>query len=222
MNIIDFIQTSNINPGDTNHPTSEQLSYLHDKHNFVLDGYYPIDKGKTTRWKLPIKVCTNGIKRAQKALDMITRKSGISNLFMVVDYEPESGIIFHDGGARGFNNVVNKDVTGNVSRLSKPSCEIWYTVDREGYLNGQYHIKLGSHDHLNGTKDWYYLSFWNHSKIAIHELTHALGFFDHYQSFGNTAVFHKDVYKAIQLLYSAPNKVDAQELTRHLRVIHNA
>lgn len=207
-------QANTPQPGGGKVDNLGQLLSLHRTYELSTDDLNLVSEIKTTRFNYPIAVNTNGIQRAEKALDEISRKTGIRDLFKRVQETPENGIVFLEGGARGKNDSVGPDTKANVSRHSNPSCGIWITSNSKQEITGCYYIKLGSHDHPQGVKDYKSWQFWNHHKIAIHETLHALGLFTHVTNVfcDETKIISKEAFEIVKLLYSYPSGTDYSDL----------
>lgn len=209
-----LIQANTPEPRSGKVENLKQLLFLHRSNGFSTDDLNVVSEMNTTRFNYPIAVNTNGIQRAEKALDEISRKTGIRDLFNRVQETPENGIVFLEGGARGENDSVGPYTKANVSRLPNPSCGIWVSSNSKQEITGCYYIKLGSHDHPQGVKDYKSWQFWNHHKIATHETLHALGLFTHVSNVfcDETKIVSKEAFEIVKLLYSYPSGTNYSDL----------
>jgi hypothetical protein len=159
-------------------------------------------RGRLTRWRVPIAVNTNGIRRADEALARIEGWSGGVIRFTRVSGTPADGLEFVEGGARdvdrGCVDVVNR---GLEPRAFVPA---W---DGSSALVGAYTIHLGSARCDDATQGRYGTAY------AEHIVGHALGIFDHFSGFTGAEGFVDAHGFAVLLnLYANPIGATAQDL----------
>jgi len=169
----------------------------------VLAGY---DSRVVVRWEPPIEVNTNGISRAEDALDRYEKLLGGVVFFDRVSHTPENGIIFVEGGARNGDNTPG---CGNVNNSLEPSPTFQHitTQTPDSIIPSKYsgltYIHLGSSgcsDKQNSIDHGPYAS-----AIAEHELGHALGVHSHFNGFeGEEGLIQPDFFNVIYNLYANP------------------
>jgi hypothetical protein len=190
-------RTPYTDPGTTTSWTAEQIK------TEVMAGY---DSRVLVRWEPPIEINTNGITRAEEALDRYESLLGGVVFFTRVNTIPENGIVFVEGGARNGDNSTG---CANVNNSPEPGPNLVYTAEQvEGNLTpskytGLYYIHLGSStcdDAKNGVERGPYAS-----AIAEHELGHALGLNMHFDGFeGNDGLIHPNFFNVMYNLYANP------------------
>jgi hypothetical protein len=163
--------------------------------------------GRTTRWRTPIAVSTNGIARAEEALDHYERWTSGVVQFARVTGIPANGIVFVEGGA------VAPDTTaacGSLTDAPPPSITTALTFrwDAARAITGVYYLHLGS-DNCDDAEEGDYPS-----EVAEHQLAHALGVIDHFVGFNDTSGLADPRLLAVVFnLYANPVGSTAGELT---------
>lgn len=203
-----LLETGTLKPGeghiDKNLEPSAFQYYQTGKYSglFVAE-----NNGHTKRWKLPVKVYTGGIERAELALHELTQRIGLGPLFELVDEIPTNGLVFIEGLACSLNAdgelCADENTLGGVSR-NHDDCSICFSVSEPNgsELAGLYYIHLGSHYRENGVPDYQSLNCAKRHHIAMHELSHALGLCSHYHDFGKKSDIGKHTFRALRTLYS--------------------
>lgn len=160
------------------------------------------NRGRLTRWRVPIAVNTNGIARAEEAVARLESWSGGVIRFTRISGTPANGLTFVEGGARdverGCVDVVNHGVE---PRGFVP------TWDAGSALTGVYTLHLGSARCDDITRGRYATAY------AEHILGHALGIFDHFSGFtGAEGLVDAHAFAVLLNLYANPVGATADQL----------
>lgn len=193
-------------PGKTTSWTEAQIQ------SEVLAGYH---SDTLVRWEPPIEVNTNGIIRAEEALDRYEALLGGVVFFSRVTSIPENGIVFVEGGAR---NGDDSPGCGNVNNTPEPDRFVTFSTTQTAgntsplKYNGLYYIHLGSSecdDEENSKKRGPYAS-----AIAEHELGHVLGVNMHFDGFeGSEGLVHPNFFNVMYNLYANPIGASENDLS---------
>lgn len=172
-----------------------------------------IAQDKLKRWEGTVPVKLNGSSVAEKALDEIEKRLGVSlfdrtSIANTPDEDITRGLIVSLGTARGGDG---RGSCGNVSdaphSVGYPShyhfeagSQAPYTFyNYAGVINTKLYVNIGSSScdaRLN---------------IAIHEFGHALGLGEHFDGFGKGAVINDNFWKVLLTIYennAGTNKED--------------
>ena len=164
------------------------------------------NRGRLTRWRVPIAVNTNGIARAAQAVRRVEQWSGGVIRFTAVSGRPANGLIFVEGGATA------QDSTAGCVNLTDappeiPSGTLTLAWDAASAIVGAYTIRLGS-DKCDDTREGDY-----ESAYAEHILGHALGIFDHFIGFTGVEGFtDAHGFAVLYNLYANPVGTTSQNL----------
>ena len=159
--------------------------------------------GRSTRWRVPIVVNTNGIVRAETALAHYEQWTSGVVRFVRTTSPVADGLTFVEGGAGGREAT---DACGIVISASG-GAEV-FQVDSSRAIVGAYTIHLGS-DRCDDEREGPYPS-----AVAEHQLAHALGVIDHFDGFQHrTGLDDPRLLGVVYNLYANPIGVTAGELT---------
>lgn len=159
-----------------------------------------VANGVRKKWNTPIPVKTNGISRAETALDRIEAKIGrkifdrdlIANL---PDSDIKRGIVVTEGTAA--EPKMSKDTCGNVGRApGKYDYPKNFLNNNTGVIDSVLFVNLGSNlcdDKKRGKTE---------SDIAVHEFGHALGLGPHFEGFGIGPIISDDFWSVLVKLYN--------------------
>jgi hypothetical protein len=163
-------------------------------------------RGRLVRWRVPIAVNTNGIERAELAIQRYEEWSGGVIRFTRVSGVPVNGILVVEGGAKDADNTPGcVHVTDQPADADSNSLVI--SVDGSGAIIGSYTVHLGGTD-CNDEKEGRYATAY-----AEHVLAHALGVFDHFVGFtGPEGLVDAHAFAVVYNLYANPIGATAQDL----------
>ena len=132
--------------------------------------------GRLTRWRVPSQVNTNGIARAETALQHYEQWTSGMIRFTRVSSAPAQGLTFIEGGAGGPESTESCGSLGDVTPVAGQPTLV-FQWDSSRAITGAYTIHLGADqcdDETAGPHP---------SAVAEHQLAHALGIIDHFDGF---------------------------------------
>ena len=133
--------------------------------------------GRVTRWRSPIEVNTNGIERAETALQHFEQWTSGLVRFTRVAGTPASGLVFVEGGAGGPEATSACGSVVSDPPPPNPEANIVFRWDATRAIIGSYIIHLGASQCTDADAAPY------PSSVAEHQLAHALGVIDHFDGF---------------------------------------
>jgi len=144
--------------------------------------------------KIPVKL--NGSVVAQQALDVIETKLGHTlfdrtGVIDTLDSEIDTGLIISEGTAVGPGGVVDSNACGNVSTAPGVTEVVRFDLNSNGVMSGKAYINIGS-SACSPRVD-----------IAVHEIAHAMGLFNHFSGYGTGAVMNSTAWNVLYSLYVA-------------------
>jgi hypothetical protein len=164
------------------------------------------NRGRLTRWRVPIEVNTNGIERAEQAVRRVEQWSNGVIRFTRVSGRPATGLTFVEGGATTQDSSAGC-VNVTDAAPETPSGTLTLRWDAASAVVGAYTVRLGS-DQCDDSREGDY-----DSAYAEHVLAHALGIFDHFVGFtGVEGLADGHAFAVLVNLYANPIGASAQEL----------
>lgn len=157
-----------------------------------------VAQGKIKKWHGLIPVKTNGVVRAEDALDRVEAELGKTlfdrdSISEKLDSEIERGIIVSIGTAVAQN--MDENTCGNVG--AKPSDYSYPPgfLKSSGEIDTTLYVNLGS-QYCDDTKKGD-----QQSDIAVHEFGHALGLGEHFQGFGIGPIISPQFWAVLKEIY---------------------
>jgi hypothetical protein len=154
---------------------------------------------KLKKWKGLIPVKTNGIARAEDAINRIEEKLGRKifdreSISTLPEEKITRGIIVSHGTAAA--PVMDKNTCGNVGNAPHSYNYPRNFLKSTGEIDTVFYVNLGSSlcdDSKCGSLP---------SDIAVHEFGHALGLGPHFRGFGEGPIISNDFWDVLITLYS--------------------
>lgn len=157
-----------------------------------------VAQGKIKRWHGLIPVKTNGISRAEDALDRIEAELGKTlfdrdSIREKPDSEIVRGIIVSVGTAVDRN--MDENTCGNVGAKPRNYSYPQRFLKSTGEIDTTLYVNLGS-QYCDDTKKGN-----QQSDIAVHEFGHALGLGEHFQGFGIGPIISPKFWAVLKEIY---------------------
>ena len=159
-----------------------------------------VANGKLKKWYGLIPVKSNGVKRAEEAMDRIEKKLG-RKLFdrESIRDKPNNkisrGIIVSVGTAVGEGGTVDEDTCGHVGMKPGVTDYPKEFLKDSGEIDTVLYVNLGSarcDDSKRGRKP---------SDTAVHEFGHALGLGEHFPGFGDGEIISDTFWSVLSKIY---------------------